>query len=71
MAKRRSRNPEPLRRLKEAHEARVRRTADLVEEGSLALVNVVPELIPFVAEELDRRTKGGRISMVSASGRGI
>lgn len=60
MAKRRTRNPEPLRGLREAHDARVRRTADLVEDGTIALVNVVPDLIQFVADELDRRRSQGR-----------
>lgn len=60
MAKRRTRNPEPLKGLREAFESRVRRIADLIEDGTISLVSVVPELIQFVADELDRRRSQGR-----------
>lgn len=53
MAVRRVRNPKPLHRLRAAHVARVRRTAEKVREGKVAIEDVAPD----IREEVDVRTR--------------
>lgn len=59
MAVRRVKNQPALARLRAAHEARVRRTADKVRVGRLPIEEVAPDLRTFVDEELTR-PRGGR-----------
>ena len=55
MAVKRMRNPKALVWLQADHIARVRRTANKVGRGRIAIDDVEPDLRRFVVDELDRR----------------